>query len=109
MNTATSAKKPDPNMDAIIKATGLGTLSLMGVLYVVLLIAIRGWCITKLWLWFVVPLGFPGLGILGAIGLTMTISVMLGLERLKGTATVLQGIVGVLMATGMAWCIHYFM
>jgi hypothetical protein len=102
--------KKDRNLQEIVEALGLGTLGLMGILYVVLAIVVRAWCITKLWLWFVVPLGVPALGILAAIGLTMTLSVLLGLHRLKGESeTVLKAIAGYLMATGFAWCIHYFM
>ena len=81
----------------------------MGLLYCVLTIIVRGWCMTKLWLWFVVPLGVPALGILAAIGLTITLSVLFGLQRLKQTDTPLQAVVGTLVATGVGYLIHYFM
>ena len=62
----------------IINALGLGTIGILGLLYVAVLILVRAWCITKLWAWFVVPMGLPAIGLLAAIGLTMTISVVMG-------------------------------
>ena len=107
MKTATAQKVPDE----ILKAVGLGSLGLLGLLYVAILILVRAWCISKLWLWFIVPMvPFAGpLSLLGAIGLTMTLSVVLGLDRLEQKKTVLQCIVGNLACVGLGWCIHYFM
>jgi hypothetical protein len=106
MKTATAMK--DVPQEALA-ALGMSTLGVMGLLYVVLLIIVRACCLTKLWAWFVVPLGLPALGILAAIGLTMTLSVLLGLHRLESKITVLQSLCGVLMTTGLGWCIHLFM
>ena len=103
--TASASKVPQE----IINALGLGTIGLLGLLYVAVLILVRAWCITKLWAWFVVPLGLPALGLLAAIGLTMTISVVMGLDRLEQKKTVIQCIVGHLACVGFGWCIHFFM
>lgn len=101
--------KSDKNLQAVVNALGLGSLGILGLLYVVALIVLRAWCITKMWLWFVVPLGVPAIGIAGAIGLVMTVSVALALDRLPSNKTVFQGVVGTLVATGFAWCVHLFL
>src|SRR5208282_612969 len=106
MKTATSASKVP---EEVLKALGLSTLGLLGLLYVALLIVVRGWCIAKLWLWFVVPLGIPAIGVLGAIGLTATVTIALGLNTIKRKGTVLSTLFSTLLATGMLWVVHYFM
>src|SRR5208337_3762677 len=106
MNTATSAPQVPQK---VLEALGLGTLGCLGLLYVALLIVVRGWCIAKLWLWFVVPLGIPAIGILGAIGLTATVTIALGLNTIERKGTVLSTLFSILLATGFGWIVHCFM
>ena len=106
MKTATSAPQVPQK---VLEALGLGTLGCLGLLYVALLIVVRGWCIAKLWLWFVVPFGIPAIGVLGAIGLTATVTIALGLNTIERKGTVLSALSGTLLATGMLWVVHYFM
>ncbi len=106
MKTATSAPKVP---EEVLKALGLSALGLLGLLYYVVLVALRGWCISKLWLWFIVPLGVPAIGVLWAIGLAMTVSVVGALDRIESSKTCIQGIIGTLMAAGIGWMIHCFM
>ena len=98
--------KPDKK---VLEALGLSTLGLLGLLYIVVLAVVRGWCISKLWLWFVVPLGVPAIGVLWAIGLTATVTLALGLNTLERKVTMVQALFGTLLATGMLWCVHLYM
>ncbi len=74
-----------------------------------MVILVRSWCVSKLWAWFVVPLGVPGVGVLGAIGLTVTASVLLGLDRLEAKQSPWKSVGLTLFATALAWGIHCFM
>jgi hypothetical protein len=108
MKTATAMKAPKPS-DEAVKALGECTLGVLGVLYVIGLLLVRSWCLTKLWAWFVVPLGVIPVGILGAIGLTVTASVMLGLDRLEAKQSAWRNLWLTLLTTVVAWGIHLFM
>lgn len=41
---------------------------------------IRAWSIATLWSWFIVPLGFPVIGMLHAYGLSLFVSIFQGLS-----------------------------
>jgi MFS family permease len=55
----------------------LAGVALLGFLFVGVLIIgsiIRGWALSYLWEWFIVPFGLPTLGIAHAIGISMVVA-----------------------------------
>jgi hypothetical protein len=95
-------------LEAIV-AAGVGAITFTSILMLAVAVVVRAWCVTKLWLWFVVPLGLPPIGILAAIGLTLALVVLLGLHRLEGKCNVWQSVAGALASTTLGWLIHLWM
>ncbi len=108
MITKTAKAAAAPNEEAE-KAIGKMAIGLLGLCYVICLVLVRSWCLSKLWAWFVVPLGVASISVLGAIGLTVTASVMLGLDRLESKQSAWRNLWMTLLTTAIAWGIHYLM
>lgn len=80
---------------------------------------LRGYVIQKLWLWFLVPLGLPTIGVAHAIGISILIGaltfqfVVSPFETLEGwTKTItliVAGTLANLMIWGMGAIVHSFM
>lgn len=83
---------------------------------------LRGFVIKSLWAWYVVPLGLAAIGTIHAIGLAITVSLLLGLGlicsyiRLNSTAAepsavvvLVTSVVLTLMAWGAGALWHLFM
>lgn len=56
-------------------------MGVMALLMVPFAMAWRGYVLSLVWAWFVMPLGVPAIGIAHAIGLSMTIAVFAKQER----------------------------
>jgi hypothetical protein len=68
----------------------------------------RGFVLTVLWGWFVVPVfGLPALGIASALGLTVLLNNLLGHKREAKSLTDI--FLMALAALGVGWLIHLFM
>lgn len=78
---------------------------------------LRGWVLSYLWLWFVVPLGVQPIGLWHAFGLSMMISMLTGskvapypkpegLDALKQLGeTALLGVVSALFVLGIGYLV----
>lgn len=95
-------------MKTAVQLAALVVLLLLSVLQIVY----TGWVITKLWLWFMVPLGVPAIGIAHAIGLGILISLIAGLHflarekdaEIKGTnEKMAYRLIGSAVVTSFAW------
>lgn len=83
-------------------------------------IAVRGWALASLWLWFVVPLGVPNISTVHAYGLSVLIS-LFGSSFAKPESTQVKSresvIIGHLItafatpmfAVGMGWIVKQWM
>lgn len=86
-------------------------------LTVTALALMRGWGISLLWNWFLVPLGLPVLGVVHAIGIGLTIAILThnpdGKEddrESKGVGEHLANVCGGWLAIiGVGWIVQYFM
>lgn len=71
----------------------------------------RGLALSILWGWFIVPLGLPPIGIAIAIGLSLTLSVLVPANRSKGediTQEILAAFITPLIALCFGWVVHQF-
>lgn len=88
-------------------------------LYMLLFIpaaALQGWCLSLMWLWFIVPLGVKPLTVWWAVGVSLTI------QLFKPTTTFTNDqndyplwakelfiVAMCLIGLGMGWIVHYMM
>lgn len=63
----------------------------------------RGYVLSILWAWFVVPFGLPPLGIAGAIGLSYVVSLMSGVAYIDPLNDDDEPLERLLKAAGMAF------
>jgi hypothetical protein len=86
--------------------------------YMVVASILRGWVLSILWAWFVVPFGCPHIDIAHAIGISMVVSFLTyqhiesdsdksGLEQT--IALCVSGLLQSLFALGLGWIVHSFM
>jgi hypothetical protein len=86
--------------------------------YMVFASILRGWVLSILWSWFVVPMGAPVVGITHAIGISMVVSFLTyqhidndsdksGIETT--IALCLSGLIQSVLALGLGWVVHSFM
>ena len=77
-----------------------------------------GWAISRLWAWFLVPLGVPAITIVHAIGISLLFSlfkphVSSSSDKKKGLAVLLGTLIAAflvpLLAVGMGWIVVQFM
>lgn len=83
---------------------------------------LRGWVLTQLWSWFLVPLGLPSVSLAQAIGIGLTIQLIAGLadiprtkapEDLKTPGRIIafhamQGFAITAVALQVGWLLHQF-
>jgi len=81
---------------------------------------LNGWVLSVLWGWFVVPLGVAQLHTVGAIGLSLVVSLLVGGNRAvttgsSGTADESKAVTNLVIAVlvpfvllGIGWVIHCF-
>jgi hypothetical protein len=62
-------------MAALLAVIGIVVLT-VGLMFVVY--PLYGWVLTKLWFWFAVPLGFPQLTLMQAIGVILLVAFLTG-------------------------------
>lgn len=96
----------------LIAIFGIFALTL---LYIVGGSVLNGWVLSKLWLWFMVPLfGFKPLSIVYAIGLALTVRFLTvnydfaKQEKQSATTILLIPIFSSLFALAFGWLIHLF-
>jgi len=84
-------------------------------------VVIRGWALSTLWAWFLVPIGLPAIGIATALGISVIIglfTVHLNHDKIKVdkssnsdvlTIILTKAIGGPLMSVFLGWIITLFM
>lgn len=83
--------------------------------YVALHAILRGWVLSIIWGWFMVPIGAPALGIAACIGVSLVTHMLCGTHdyRDKTESEKKQAAVGAflvpLLVLGMAWVVKQFM
>lgn len=97
----------------------VGCLGAIGMLSIIPITAIvRGYILSIIWSWFMVPLGIIPIGIAHAIGISVTVSFLTSHlaaeDKEKSTTTkvvtkMFSGVLVSLMALGIAWIAHRFM
>lgn len=94
----------------------MGTLLivLLTLLTITLLAVIRGFVLSVLWDWFMVPLGVAEIGIAWAIGLSLIVGFFTshlysGENKKDAGEIVVGGIFNSLFALFLGWIIHLFM
>jgi hypothetical protein len=81
--------------------------------FAVTAIVLRGWVLTYLWLWFIVPFGAPVLTIPMAIGLTLLVNYLSGAIKItKDEKPIIDVMIEVFaspfIVLGMGYIIHHF-
>ena len=82
--------------------------------WIVLAIIVRGWVLTVLWGWFLVPLGAPALSIPFALGISTIIGLFLqNVSRTKSEGStvpnlVAQSLLGPLVSLLVGWIITWW-
>jgi hypothetical protein len=97
-----------------------GLLAVFGILaltlfYIVGSSVLNGWVLSKLWLWFMVPMfGFKPISVVYAIGLALTVRFLtvdysFTKQEKQDTATILLiPVFGSLFALAFGWLVHLF-
>jgi hypothetical protein len=87
---------------ALLGTAAVGTLTL-----VVLAILVRGFCLSILWGWLIVPVfGLPALGVAPAIGLTVFLNLLLNHSKVESS---LGGVLASpFVALLLGWVVHLF-
>jgi hypothetical protein len=87
---------------SLLGATAVGVVALF-----ILAILVRGFCLSVLWGWLIVPVfGLPALGIAPAIGLTVFLNYLL--NHKKEESSLGDVLLGPMLALGVGWVIHLF-
>jgi len=76
---------------------------------IVPLAMLRGFVLSTMWAWFVVPLGLPAIGIALAIGLSLTVGLFSGLSPKRDEKPWVQiaaGFVAPLLTLFCGWLVH---
>lgn len=79
--------------------------------------AMRGWVLTKLWAWFIVPFGAPALSIPYAIGLALIVTYLTSRTSITKTAPTeidwtkafVEIVVGPLLTLLLGWAVTLFL
>ena len=90
-------------------------VTILSMVLITPLAVLRGWVLSILWGWFLVPVGVRPIGIAHAIGVSILISMLTHQHQSTKATTetmikgVLIGLIGPLIALGMAAVAHWFM
>lgn len=95
----------------------VGVLIFLAVLaYIAFMIVLRGWVISVLWAWFMVPLGLPDIGVAAAVGLSCLMAVFLptpaqmkNKEAEDRVQTMIYPFVSWVLALAIGWVAHQVM
>jgi hypothetical protein len=87
------------------------------ILTITCLALVRGWAISMLWNWFLVPLGLPLLGVVHAIGIGLVLGVLVqqadgkkdDREAKEFIPQVLGFSIGWVITVGIGWIVQSFM
>jgi hypothetical protein len=82
-----------------------------------LLLAFRGFVVSRLWLWFIVPLGAPLISISWAIGIAVLVTMFAPISNKPAEKPTwdevgkifLRGMFSTLVSWGFGWLAHWFM
>ena len=90
------------------EATALVGTSFIGIVVMLILaVLVRGYCLSVLWGWLIVPVfGLPALSIAAALGLTVFLSLLLNNTKKDGTFS--DVFVNPLVALGLGYIVKLF-
>jgi len=93
----------------------MGVALLLALLLIVPVTIFRGYVLSQLWHWFVVPLGVTDIGIAWAIGLSVLVTLFTFRydiqtdKDMQGWTGAIVGFIIVLISWGMGALVHLFM
>lgn len=87
---------------------------IIGVIGIITLAVIwRGFVLSVMWGWFLVPIGLPNIGLALAIGISATVAMMThqatqSTEKSDGGKALIALFVGPLLLLGIGWVVHQY-
>ena len=90
--------------DRIVEGATVVGMVIGGVIYLIFIGVLTGIVFSSLWIWFVVPLGYPQISIFHALGLTTLISI-LRFDSAKPTSSdsIKEALLKPVIALGGSW------
>lgn len=99
-----------------MKTFAIAVAGVLGLIVLVFLeFLLKGWVLSVMWLWFMVPFGLPAIGIAWSVGVAMIVGVMAKQtdykqdDRPTDWDKVVIAYIVPFVILGIAWIVHQFM
>jgi hypothetical protein len=92
----------------------VGVAVFLGAFATAIIVALlNAWAVTKMWAWFIVPIGMPEIGMANIYGLMLIANLMKtnrAIDNAEFAKLLISRIMNILLILGFGWMVHsYFM